>query len=224
MLLNLDEYAAQRASHANITLWAAEVLRGQIAAGALLPGTKLSEQQLAATLNISRNTLREAFTVLSSEGVVSRYPNRGVFVASPGADAVRRIYQVRRMLEPAAVLWGPELDLERLDSVIAAAREAKSVGSVPQMAAANQAFHEAVIAMSGSSQLQEMMSRVLAEMRLVFYAMRSEPDFHSHYVEQNARLVELLRGGKRKKAADMLLGYLDAAEAELLEHLAADGR
>ncbi|MGN0145896.1 MAG: GntR family transcriptional regulator, partial [Arthrobacter koreensis] len=78
MALNLDEYAEQRASHTNITLWAAEVLRAQIAAGKLLPGTKLSEQQLASSLNISRNTLREAFTVLSGEGVVSRYPNRGV--------------------------------------------------------------------------------------------------------------------------------------------------
>ena len=224
MLLNLDDAAAHRASHANITLWAAEVLRGQIAAGNLLPGTKLSEQQLASSLNISRNTLREAFTVLSGEGVVTRYPNRGVFVAAPGADAVRRIYQVRRMLEPSAALWGPDLDLERLDAVIAAAREARSLGSVAEMAAANQAFHEAVIAMSGSSQLEDMMSRVLAEMRLVFYAMRSEPDFHSHYVEQNAKIVELLRAGKRKKAAETLRGYLDAAEAELLEHLAADSR
>ena len=224
MLLNLDDHAEQRAAHANTMLWAAEVLRGQIAAGKLLPGTKLSEQQLASSLNVSRNTLREAFTVLSSEGVVSRYPNRGVFVASPGAEAVRRIYQVRRMLEPAAALWGPELDIERLDRVIADAREAKSLGSVPRMAAANQAFHEAIISMSGSSQLQEMMFRVLAEMRLVFYAMRSEPDFHSHYVEQNARIVELLRAGKRKKAADVLRGYLDAAEAELLDHLAADNR
>ncbi|MFF2823403.1 GntR family transcriptional regulator [Arthrobacter koreensis] len=223
MALNLDEYAEQRASHTNITLWAAEVLRAQIAAGKLLPGTKLSEQQLASSLNISRNTLREAFTVLSGEGVVSRYPNRGVFVASPGAEAVREIYRVRRMLEPAAALWGEDLDLARLDAVVRQAREAKDRSSVEEMAAANQAFHETLVRMSGSAQLEQIMSRVLAEMRLVFHAMSGQPDFHTHYVEQNADLVELLRAGRRAEAAEAVRGYLDAAEAELLGHLSAEG-
>lgn len=219
--MHLGDIMTDRADHANITVWAAEVLRSRIAAGELLPGTKLSEQQLAASLQVSRNTLREAFTMLSLESVVTRYPNRGVFVASPDADAVREIYRVRRMLEPAAVQWGPELDLPRLDAVIAQARRAASRGIVAEMAAANQDFHQALIAASGSAKLAMMMSRVLAEMRLVFHAMSAEPDFHSHYVEQNAALVELLRAGRRADAAEKLLGYLDAAEAELLGHLAS---
>ena len=221
MPVNLGDVTTERTDHANTTVWVADVLRAGIAAGELLPGTKLSEQQLAASLQVSRNTLREAFTMLSIEGAVTRYPNRGVFVASPGADAVREIYRVRRMLEPSAVLWGPDLDLARLDAVIADARAAKARGAVPEMAAANQAFHEAVVAMSGSAHLQQLMSRVLAEMRLVFHAMNSQPDFHSTYVEQNARLVELLREGKRSRAAKVLQAYLDAAEAQLLAHLGA---
>lgn len=224
MLVNLGDLPADRAEHANTTMWVADVLRSRIADGELLPGTKLSEQQLASSLQISRNTLREAFTILSGEGMVTRYPNRGVFVASPDVDTVREIYRVRRMLEPAAVLWGPKLDLARLDAVIAEARDARSRGVVAEMAAANQLFHEALVAMSGSVQLQQTMGRVLAEMRLVFHAMSSEPDFHSHYVERNAGLVELLRNGLRADAAEALRGYLDIAEAELVGHLESDGR
>jgi DNA-binding GntR family transcriptional regulator len=221
MLVNLGDITTERSDHANTTVWVADVLRRRIAAGELPPGTKLSEQQLAASMQVSRNTLREAFTMLSIESVVTRFPNRGVFVAAPDADAVREIYRVRRMLEPAALLWGPGLDLERLDVVVAGAREAKARGDVPEMAAANQAFHEALMAMSGSRQLQQMMERVLAEMRLVFHAMSGEPDFHTRYVEENAGLVELLRAGRRPEAAEALRGYLDAAEAELLAHLGA---
>lgn len=221
MLVNLGEITTARADHANTTVWVADVLRSRIAAGELLPGTKLSEQQLAASMQVSRNTLREAFTMLSIESVVTRFPNRGVFVAAPDADAVREIYRVRRMLEPAAVLWGPELDLQRLDAVVATARAAKVRGDVPAMAAANQAFHEALIAMSGSRQLAQTMGRVLAEMRLVFHAMSAQPDFHTHYVEENAGLVELLRAGRRAEASEALRGYLDAAETELLGHLSA---
>ncbi|MCC9195271.1 GntR family transcriptional regulator [Arthrobacter sp. zg-Y820] len=221
MLVNPADITTDRTDHANTTVWVADVLRRRIAAGELAPGTKLSEQQLAASMQVSRNTLREAFTMLSIESVVTRFPNRGVFVAAPDADAVREIYRVRRMLEPAAVLWGPELDLNRLDAVVAEARDAKRRGAVPDMAAANQAFHEALIAMSGSLQLQQMMGRVLAEMRLVFHAMSAEPEFHTRYVEENAALVDLLRAGRRAEAADTLRGYLDAAEAELLGHLGA---
>ncbi|MDN3482341.1 GntR family transcriptional regulator [Arthrobacter sp. APC 3897] len=220
MLVNLGDITTDRSGHANTTAWVADVLRSRIAAGELPPGTKLSEQQLADSMQVSRNTLREAFTMLSIESVVTRYPNRGVFVASPDADAVREIYSVRRMLEPAAVQWGPKLDLPRMDAVIADARAARSRGIVAQMAAANQDFHQSLVAMSGSVQLQQMMGRVLAEMRLVFHSMRSEPDFHSRYVEENASLVVLLRAGRRAEAADALRGYLDAAEAELLGHLA----
>ena len=63
------------------------------------------------------------------------------------------------------------------------------------------------------------MTRVLAQMRLVFHAMSDAPDFHSHYVELNASLVEMLRDGEREQAAAALRNYLDVAETELLSHL-----
>jgi DNA-binding GntR family transcriptional regulator len=219
----LGEITADPAEHAHTGAWIASVLRKRIADGRLRPGSKLSEQALSVGLGVSRNTLREAFSTLAGESVVVRIPNRGVFVASPGADEVREIYRVRRVIEPAAVLWG-ELDpgvLDEMDAIVARARAAREAGSVADMADANQALHEAVIALTGSSSLQLLMERVLAQMRLVFHAMASAPDFHSHYVRRNADLVAQLRAGRRADAAEALRRYLDAAEAELLGHLGA---
>ncbi|POH60100.1 GntR family transcriptional regulator [Arthrobacter glacialis] len=207
------------AAHAHTGEWVAAVLRARIADGKLLPGSKLSELALASLLGVSRNTLREAFTVLAGEMIITRIPNRGVFVASPGREEIREIYRVRRMLEPAAVLWGPELDVDALADVVADAREALSRGSVAEMASANQRFHEELIRGTGSHGLAEIMARVLAQMRLVFHAMSGAPDFHSHYVELNADLVRLLVAGERAEAAETLRRYLDRAEAELLGHL-----
>ncbi|MGL3805322.1 GntR family transcriptional regulator [Paeniglutamicibacter sp. R2-26] len=210
---------AEGSTHAHTGEWVAAVLRARIAEGQLLPGAKLSEQALSAALGVSRNTLREAFAVLDHELVITRIPNRGVFVASPGPEGVREIYGVRRSIEPAAVLWGPELDTDALSAIIIDARAALAAGDIAQMADANQCFHEQLVRATGSERLQELMTRVLAQMRLVFHAMSDAPDFHSHYVELNASLVELLVDGKRAEAADALRGYLDRAEAELLEHL-----
>jgi len=208
-----------KAPHAHSSVWAANLLRTRIAEGELLPGDKLSEQSLAESLGLSRNTLRESFTLLDSELIITRIPNRGVFVASPDADDVREIYAVRRTIEPACLAWGPELDLAQLGTIIDEARAALAAGDIPRMASANQAFHQQLVRSSDSSLVQELMGRVLARMRLVFHAMSDAPDFHSHYVEQNARLVELLREGLRDEAAAALRGYLDKAEAELLKHI-----
>src|SRR5918993_1722671 len=117
-----------QATHAHTGAWVSGVLRARISAGQLPPGTKLSEQKLSAALGVSRNTLREAFTVLAGESVVHRIPNRGVYVAAPGAEDVREIYRVRRLIEPAALLWGdiPAEVLEGLEAIITKAKAAKA--------------------------------------------------------------------------------------------------
>jgi DNA-binding GntR family transcriptional regulator len=92
---------------------------------------------------------------------------------------------------------------------------------VKDMADANQELHKALVSLSGSASLEELMDKVLAEMRLVFHAMATTPDFHSHYVERNAALVEEIRAGHREEAAAELRDYLDTAEHELLVHIGA---
>lgn len=210
---------AEGSTHAHTGAWVTSVIRARIAEGQLLPGAKLSELALSEALGVSRNTLREAFTVLAHELIVTRIPNRGVFVASPDADSVKEIYAVRRMIEPAAVLWGQQLNVQALAEIVVGARTARAAGDTAAMADANQGFHEELVRATGSEHLQELMTRVLAQMRLVFHAMSDAPDFHSHYVELNGSLVTLLEEDKREEAAQALRSYLDRAEAELLEHL-----
>lgn len=212
-----------RAAHAHTGTWVAGILRSRIANGHFTPGSRLSEQSLADALGVSRNTLREAFTTLAGESIVKRIPNRGVFVALPGPDDVREIYNVRRSIEPSAVLWGVLTDpaLSDMQRIVDEALQARDRGDIKAMADANQALHKAIIALTGSRTLAQVMERVLAEMRLVFHAMAATPDFHSHYVERNVALVAQLRNDQRYEAAENLRGYLDAAETELLGHLSA---
>lgn len=201
---------------------AAAQLRARISGGQLAPGLKLSEQTIARELGVSRNTLREAFTVLAGESLVDRVPNRGVFVARPTADDVREIYSARRIIEPGAVLWGscPSEVLTELSAVIAAARSAREAGDIKGMGDANQRFHRGLMALTGSDTLVTTMDRLLARMRLVFHSMSADPDFHGDYVDRNADLLRLLQAGQRAEAAEVLRDYLTFAEAQLLENMA----
>lgn len=200
---------------------AAGRLRERISGGHLAPGTKLSEHVIAQELGVSRNTLREAFTMLAEESLVDRVPNRGVFVARPTAGDVREIYNARRIIEPGAVLWGScsEQVLTGLWSVIEAARAARTAGDITGMADANQRFHRGLMDLTGSDTLVTTMDRLLARMRLMFHSMSTDPGFHGDYVDRNAELLRLLEAGERERAAESLREYLSFAEAQLLDHV-----
>lgn len=213
---------AKGSTHSHTGLWVSDQLRQRIAAGDLTPGTKLSEEALGEALGVSRNTLREAFTALHAEHIVTRIPNRGVFVARPGAEDIREIYRVRRFVEPAAVLWHEAAPVDELRAVVADAQDARARGDIAGMAGANQEFHRALVARAGSERLDWLMKQVLAEMRLVFHSMGSDPAFHEPYVADNARVLELIAAGRNAEAAELMRDYLNRAEAQLLAAMAQE--
>lgn len=216
-LSELQRQAETTKQHAETGLWVAAQLRRRIEAGQLAPGSQLGEEALREALGVSRNTLREAFAALHSEHIVTRIPNRGVFVSRPNAKDIQEIYRVRRFLEPAAVLWAaPEVTTAPLTAIVRKARAAAAEGDIPGMAGANQEFHRAIVERTGSERLNGLMDQVLAEMRLVFHSMAADLAFHEPYVEDNARIAAFLESGERAAAADFLSNYLDRAEAQLL--------
>src|SRR2546430_13823742 len=82
----------------------ASILRQRILKGELRPGMPLQEVPLAASLGVSRNTMREATRILSLEGLLKRSIHRGVAVSQLSLKDVEEIYHLRRMLEIPAVL------------------------------------------------------------------------------------------------------------------------
>ena len=200
----------------------ADALREEILAGGLRPGAQLVEESLAGSLGVSRNTVREAYALLAGERIVERIPARGVFVARPGLDDVRDIYLARAGVEPAAVRWGREAEpgeLDELDSLVSQARGSASTGDWRTVAQANHGFHRILVNLSGSRRVIDWFAAVLAELRLVFLSI-DDVSFHGPYIDDNARVVALLRQGDRPGAADFLHDYLTRAGSDVLARMA----
>ena len=66
--------------------WVADALRDRILAGELRPGRPLREIALAASLDVSRNSLREGLRLLSAEGLITQIPNKGAAVGQAHHD------------------------------------------------------------------------------------------------------------------------------------------
>ena len=81
----------------------ADILRTRIAEGFFPPGERLAEDAIGKALGVSRNTLREAFRLLTHERLLVHELNRGVFVRVLAVEDVADIYRTRRLVECAVV-------------------------------------------------------------------------------------------------------------------------
>jgi DNA-binding GntR family transcriptional regulator len=200
----------------------ADAMRAQIIEGALPPGTQIAEHAAADLLGVSRNTLREAFRLLAHERLVVHEPHRGVFVRTLGADDVRDIYTTRRLVECAAVRVAqpPPGAVAEIRAAVDTAEIAVSEGRWTDVGTADLRFHSAIVALAGSRRLDEMMRRLLAELRLVFHVMADPHRFHEPYVRRNAAITTLIEDRRADEAAEALTAYLDDAEAQLLAGIA----
>lgn len=208
----------------------ADVLRQHVTQGRLTPGTRLSEEDLGAALGVSRNTLREAFRLLTHEGLLVHEFNRGVFVRALSAEDVRDLYRVRRILEVAALHGPPGPDTRPAGDRLAPVRDAVLEGERAaaeerwvDVGTANMRFHQALAGLAGSPRVDDLMRQLLAELRLVFHAMAAPREFHLPYLAVNREILEHLEAGDPAAAGSTLTAYFDAAEAQLLAVFAQKG-
>ena len=206
----------------------ADVLRDHVTGGDLAPGTRLSEEDLAQALGVSRNTLREAFRLLAHERLLVHEFNRGVFVRRLTGDDVRDLYRMRRILECGAVRQALRAGTAQDAGVVDDVREAVVVGERAaaegrwrDVGTANMQFHQALCALGGSPRADEAMRHLLAELRLVFHVMAQPRTFHERYLAKNRRLLELLTAGDLETLEVELERYLDEAEEQLAAAYAA---
>ncbi|HET7304120.1 MAG TPA: GntR family transcriptional regulator [Segeticoccus sp.] len=222
----LDGLATRRAEvgRSSTAQRVAAILRDHVTEGRLLPGTRLSEEDIGVALGVSRNTLREAFRLLTHERLLVHEFNRGVFVRTLSADDVRDLYRLRRLLESAAVRAATDASPAELAAVREAVEEgerAAAAGDWYAVGTANMHFHQALAGLTRSARFEDTMRQVLAELRLVFHVMADPWAFHEPYLQRNRDLYELLAQGLVSAAEESLVHYFDVAEKQLLDALAA---
>jgi DNA-binding GntR family transcriptional regulator len=133
-------------------------VRDGIAQGRLSPGEWLREGALAEDLGLSRTPVREALRVLAAEGLVELVHNRGARVVRWTAEDIEETYRLRALLEGEAASLAarravPE-QLATLEGTCAAhARAVADDLPAVEQAAANDAFHAAVLQAAGSPRL-----------------------------------------------------------------------
>jgi DNA-binding GntR family transcriptional regulator len=189
-------------------------IRSLIVSGALAPGSRLGQADLADRLGISRGSVREALRRLAGDGLVEFEVNRGFFVVEMHLDDVRHRLEARLVLEPgiARIAAGrrSEDDLAAIGATIAA--EAAAGGS-DELHDASRAFHFAVAAATGNNAFTKLLEGLwIADIgrRLLAQRQRTD-DWQEHDVEEHRAIAEALGRGDGEHAADLMRAHVESA-------------
>ncbi|HEV7436897.1 MAG TPA: GntR family transcriptional regulator [Pseudorhizobium sp.] len=190
-------------------LW--RIARDWILRGELLPGTRLSEVDIANLFGVSRQPVREAFIKLSEEALLEIRPQRGTYVSRISIAAVTSARFVREAVEAdivRLVAKTPERSLlEELERLLAA-QEKVLEGLEPQkFLALDEQFHRRLAEAGGQSQAWEILQPLKTQMdRMRYLNARHFP--RAQLLEQHSQIVEAIRAQNPGAAEDAMRNHL----------------
>ncbi len=183
----------------------ADKLREAIIQGALAPGTRLRQVELARELGVSTTPVREAFQLLHSEGILQSDPHRGVVVKRPSPAEVAENYELRAELESLAATWAlPNLTDERVTEMEALQEEMEATADERQYLELNYRFHDLLYSASSRTKLCALIDNLRATSsaylyHYVYISKLDEPSQAAYFDRLHAEHREVLAACRERR-------------------------
>jgi DNA-binding GntR family transcriptional regulator len=187
-------------------------LREAIVSAELAPGARLSENQLAERLGVSRTPVREALARLREDRLVAIVPQLGTFVTHIDADAIADAQFVRESLECNAIRLTTERvsdqDVLELNEIIEAQQRAEAAGDAAAFDRHDDALHRRLCDLSGRDVAWRLSQRARGQLDRVRRLSMPEPGYRSEMIAEHRAVIAALADRNP-----------DAAEHALRHHL-----
>lgn len=204
------------------------IIRGLIMTCEMPPGLEISEQELAARLEMSKTPIREALARLGLEGFVEAFPRRGYRIMPVTVKDINDLFTVRGALEGAAAELAAETMQDDEIEALQGLTEVKYVpGETPSVSAfinANTEFHSAIARGAGVPRLTNMVIAHLEEATRLFYMGANIRDVNPETTEDHRSIVAFLKSRDGAGAREALIQHNENTRRGLLTSLIADRR
>jgi len=181
----------------------------------LPPGTKLIEEKLGAAFSVSRTKIRQVLGRLAHDGVVTVYPNRGTFIASPTVDEARHVLDARRLIEPAMIAQlaatASKEQLRRLREHVSLESRARAANERRTIIRLSGEFHMLVAEMAGNPFLAKPL-RELATLTCLIIALYDKPSVPHCLDDEHVTILEALAAEDGKRVAALMVEHLNHVE------------
>ncbi|SMD27284.1 GntR family transcriptional regulator [Kibdelosporangium aridum] len=187
-------------------------IKQMIVSGELLPGQQLRQEQMAATLGVSRLPVREGLRQLVSDGLVTHQHNVGFAVTRLSRSEFDQIYLMRRLLETEVIRSLPPPTSSQLTEISSLAEEVERAAAdldLARMRTRNSDFHFAIFRLSPLTLVVKEIARIWT------WAL----PYHSVYLHDQSGRERILTEHRQMVAA-LTDGDLDGLVALMDTHRA----
>ena len=197
----------------------AEAIYKAIITQRLKAGTRLVETKLAEVFKANRNHVRAAIEVLHQRRVVEVITNKGAFVANPGPDEAREIFEARRVIESSLICLAAKKcttkDYKRLESIIIQEKKASEEGNRSGLVGLSGDFHLQLARIVGNQRLYEILELQIAGSSLIAGLYEQNSDFLSS-IAQHTEILDTMKMGDIDLLPDLMNKHLSSIEEKLL--------
>lgn len=177
----------------------------------VLPGMKLSEDEVGEVFGVSRTIVRQALRAMAHEGLVTIERNRGAFVAKPSIKEAREVFEARALLEPqtarAAAERATPRDVALLEDHIEREHAALAEGKAGLALKLSGLFHMELARVADQKTIEAFIQQLVSRSSLVIalYWQRRNAlcESHAHHA-----LLDALRNNEPDEAEELMKGHL----------------
>ena len=186
----------------------------------LVPGSQISENELAVEMGLSRTPVREALIELSKVEIIESHPQRKSTVSLIDYDLVEESRFMRNLLECAVVelvceMAGP-MDVERLNANIRLQRFYLDGTYTNELMALDNQFHGMLFEIAKKSRIFELIQNIAIHFdRVRGMALSSVKDLK--VVQDHQELVEFIRQRDAKAARELMEVHLNRYKIDAAE-------
>ena len=191
-----------------------------ISAGTLAPGERITQEDLAEKLNVSRSPVLQALRLLKKDGLLEEAPGRGLVVTQLDPTRFGHLYQVRGSLDALAARLASNRKARIPLSLIEAGRKAAAGDDVNALIDADTAFHKAIYEASGNPFIIESAMLHWIHLRRVMGAVHQYQLGRGGIWDEHAAIVQAIHDGDADLAATLSEQHTDSARESLILNMA----
>ena len=191
-----------------------------ISAGTLAPGERITQEDLAEKLNVSRSPVLQALRLLKKDGLLEEAPGRGLVVTQLDPTRFGHLYQVRGSLDALAARLASTRKARIPLSLIEAGRKAAAGDDVNALIDADTAFHKAIYEASGNPFIIESAMLHWIHLRRVMGAVHQYQLGRGGIWDEHAAIVQAIHDGDADLAATLSEQHTDSARESLILNMA----
>ena len=190
-----------------------------ISDGSLAPGERITQEDIAEKLAVSRQPVLQALRLLKKDGFVLDAPGRGVLVAPLDADWIVKVYQVRGSLDALAARLAAQQRFRLDPRLIEAGRKAARGKNVKAMIEADMAFHNAIYGASGNPLIEQSAQQHWRHLRRVMGAVLQQSRQREALWDEHEAIAKAIAAGDADRAALLIEQHSQRASKNLAARL-----